>query len=142
MGMGRVRSPPTPNKSNKYAADWDYEKQEFNTMMVGMRGKRLRAQRERKQTKKGEEQRGRRKKEEKIMRKRRGKKQTNKDKQGFNNVMVGFGGILLAGYTEGKQTGDATTIAVYKKLAGMLIGLVLKTDPENLRMENGQIVMK
>ena len=26
--------------------------------------------------------------------------------------------------------------------AGMLIEMVLKTDPENLRIENGQIVMK
>jgi hypothetical protein len=67
---------------------------------------------------------------------------SNKDKQGFNNVLIGFGGILLAGYTEGKQNGDAGTLANYKKLAGMLIELVLITNPENLRVENGQIVMK
>ena len=67
---------------------------------------------------------------------------SNKDKQGFNNVMIGFGGILLAGYSEGKQEGNATTLASNKKLAGMLIEMVLKTDPENLRLENGQIVMK
>lgn len=67
---------------------------------------------------------------------------SNKDKQGFNNVMIGFGGILLAGYTEGKQNGNAETLAGYKKLAGMLIEMVFKTNPENLRLENGQIVMK
>ena len=67
---------------------------------------------------------------------------SNKDKQGFNNVMIGFGGILLAGYSEGKQEGNATTLASNKKLAGMLIEMVLKTDAENLRLENGQIVMK
>lgn len=66
----------------------------------------------------------------------------NKDKQGFNNTLVGFGGLLFAGYSEGKQTGDAATLESYKKLAGMLIKMVLKTDPENLRIENGQIVMK
>jgi hypothetical protein len=66
----------------------------------------------------------------------------NKDKQNFNNMLIGFGGLLLAGYTEGKQTGDAATVETYKKLAGGLIQLVLKTDPENLRIENGQIVMK
>jgi hypothetical protein len=66
----------------------------------------------------------------------------NKDKQGFNNMLIGFSGILLAGYTEGKQTNDAATLAGYKKLAGMLIELVLKTDPANLRIENNQIVMK
>jgi len=67
---------------------------------------------------------------------------TNKDKQAFNNVMIGFGGLLLAGYMEGKQNNDADTLANYKKLAGVLIGMVLKTDPENLRVENNQILMK
>lgn len=67
---------------------------------------------------------------------------TNKDKQNYNNMMVAFGGLLLAGYVEGKQAGDAATIENYRKLAGGLIQLVLKTDPENLRIENGQIVMK
>ena len=66
---------------------------------------------------------------------------SNKEKQGFNNVMIGFGGILLAGYAEGKQNADAETLANYRKLAGMLIEMVLKTDPKNLRLVNGQIVM-
>jgi hypothetical protein len=67
---------------------------------------------------------------------------TNKEKQGFNNTLVGFGGLLFAGYSEGKRTGDAATLASYKKLAGMLIEMVLKTDPENIRIENNRIVMK
>ncbi len=66
----------------------------------------------------------------------------NKDKQGYNNMLIGFSGLLLAGYSEGKQTGDADTLANYKKLAGMLIEMVLKTSPDNLRVENNQIVMK
>ena len=66
----------------------------------------------------------------------------NRDKQGLNNTLVGFGGILLAAYTEAKQNDDAVALATSKKLAGMLIEIVLKTDPENLRIENGQIVMK
>jgi hypothetical protein len=66
----------------------------------------------------------------------------NKDKQGFNNMLIGFGGLLFAGYTEAKQNADANALASNKKLAGMLIEMVLKTDPENLRLENGQIVMK
>ena len=66
----------------------------------------------------------------------------NKDKQNFNNMTIGFGGLLLAGYMEGKQAGDATTIETYRKLAGGLIKLVLKTDPDNLRIENGQIAMR
>ena len=67
---------------------------------------------------------------------------TNKDKQGFNNMLIGFSGLLIVGYSEGKQTGDADTLATYKKLAGVLIEMVLKTDPENIRIENNQIVMK
>jgi hypothetical protein len=66
----------------------------------------------------------------------------NKDKQGFNNMLIGFSGMLLAGYSGAKQNNDANALATSKKLAGMLIEMVLKTDPENLRIENGQIVMK
>lgn len=69
-------------------------------------------------------------------------KLANKEKQGFNNMLVGFSGILLAGYSEGKQTNNTETLASYKKLAGMLIELVLKTDPENIHIENGQIAIK
>ncbi len=67
---------------------------------------------------------------------------SNKDKQGFNNLMIGFGGMLLAIYTDAKQNSNAETLAASKQLAGMLIEMVLKTDPENLQVENGQIVMK
>lgn len=69
-------------------------------------------------------------------------KLSNKEKQGYNNMLVGFGGILLAGYTEAKQSNDIASLAANKKLAGMLIQMVLKTDPENLRVENGHIVMQ
>jgi len=69
-------------------------------------------------------------------------KAVNKDKQGFNNMLIGFGGMLLAVYSEAKQNNDDATLEKSKKLAGMLIEMVLKTDPENLRTENGQIVIK
>ena len=36
----------------------------------------------------------------------------------------------------------AATLETYQKLAGMLIQMVLKTDPANVRLENGQIVLK
>ena len=67
---------------------------------------------------------------------------SNRDKQNFNNMAVGFAGILLAGYVEGKQTGDAETLANYRKLAGGLINLVLKVDPDKLVIEDGQIALK
>jgi hypothetical protein len=66
----------------------------------------------------------------------------NKDKQGFNNMLIGFSGMLLATYSEAKQNNDADGLATSKKLAGMLIEMVLKTDPEKLRLEDGQIVLK
>jgi hypothetical protein len=69
-------------------------------------------------------------------------KVSNKDKQSYNNMLIGFSGLLLAGYTEGKENNDAATVDSYRKLAGGLIQLVLKTDPERLRLENGQIVLK
>lgn len=69
-------------------------------------------------------------------------KVSNKDKQAYNNMLVGFSGMLLAGYSEGKQSGDADTLATYKKLAGSLVQMVLKMDAENIQIENGQIVMK
>jgi hypothetical protein len=66
----------------------------------------------------------------------------NRDKQGFQNMMIGFGGMLLAVYSDGKENGNAETIANSKKLAGMLIEMVLKADPENIRVENGRIVYR
>ena len=66
----------------------------------------------------------------------------SKDKQAFNNMLIGFSGMLLAIHSEAKQNNDANALATSKKLAGMLIEMVLKTDPENLRVENGQIALK
>jgi hypothetical protein len=66
----------------------------------------------------------------------------NKDKQGFNNMLIGFSGIMLAAYTEAKQANDPEALETSKKLAAMLIELILKTDPENILVENGQIVTK
>ena len=66
----------------------------------------------------------------------------NKDKQDFNNMLVGFSGLMLAGYMEGKQNNDAAALATNKKLARMLVEMVLKTDLENIRVEGDQIVIK
>lgn len=67
---------------------------------------------------------------------------TNKQKQEFYDLMIGFSGILLAGYMEGKESGDRETLAAYQKIAGGLIELVLKVEPRNLRTENGSIVIR
>ena len=66
----------------------------------------------------------------------------NKDKQNFNNIMIGFSGLILATYTEGKQSNNPETVASAKKLAGMLLEMVLKADPEKMLIEGGRIVLK
>jgi len=66
---------------------------------------------------------------------------SNKDKQAYNNVMIGFAGLLLAGYTEGKQSNDAAALKLYSQLAGELIKMVLKVEPDRLQLKDGFIVI-
>ncbi len=67
---------------------------------------------------------------------------SNKDKQGFNDMTVGFAGLLIAGYVEAKQNDDSAALASNKKLAEMFIQMILKTDAQNVRLENGSIVIR
>ena len=66
-------------------------------------------------------------------------KMANKDKVAFNNLLVAFAAIPLATYTEGKQNGDAATVKTAGQLAGQLLQMILKTDPEKIRFENGTV---
>ena len=50
-------------------------------------------------------------------------------------MLVGLGGLLFADYAEAKQTNDTYALANSKKLAGMLIEMILNAVPENLRLE-------
>jgi hypothetical protein len=54
------------------------------------------------------------------------------DKQQIYETLIAFGAIPLATYTEGKQNGSAETVESARKLAGELIRIVLKTDPETI----------
>jgi len=45
-------------------------------------------------------------------------------------MLIGFSGLLLAGYLEGRQDNDPATLAAYRQLPGELMKLVLKIDPE------------
>ena len=65
----------------------------------------------------------------------------NKDKQAFNNMLIGFSGLLLAGYVEGKQNNDAATLKLYSQLAGELVKMVLKVEPDRLQVKDGFIVI-
>jgi hypothetical protein len=50
--------------------------------------------------------------------------------------------LLLAGYSEAKRENDRNALASNKKLAAMLMEMLLKTDPENIRIENGEILVR
>lgn len=67
---------------------------------------------------------------------------SNRDKQGLYNTLIGFAGIPLATYAEGKQLKDKPTIDVARQLAGQLIQIVLKTDPERFKFEKGEMKFK
>ena len=64
---------------------------------------------------------------------------SNRDKQAFNNMLIGFAAIPLATYAEGIENGDAATLKAARDLAGQLLTMVLKADPNNIRFENGVI---
>jgi uncharacterized protein DUF6683 len=66
---------------------------------------------------------------------------SNRDKQALYNTLIGFTGIPLATYAEGKQNGSRETIRTASALSGMLIRLILKIDPERIRFESGNVLM-
>lgn len=63
------------------------------------------------------------------------------DKQGFDDLLVGFAGLMLVGYAQGKEARDAEKLASYRELAAQLIRFVPKVEPGKLRVENGRIGM-
>lgn len=64
---------------------------------------------------------------------------SNKDKQAMYNLLIGFAGIPLATYTEGKNNNDAETVSAARQLAGKMIEIVLKTDPAKVRFDQGSL---
>lgn len=55
------------------------------------------------------------------------------EKQQIYETLVAFSGLLLAGHMEGKSSRDSETLQLYRQLAGFMIQLVLKTDPDKIR---------
>ncbi len=66
-------------------------------------------------------------------------KMPNREKQALYNTLVGFAGIPLATYAEGKQSNDQPTIKVARQLAGHLIEIVLRTSRDRFRFESGEM---
>ncbi|MDM7923115.1 MAG: hypothetical protein QUS14_12515 [Pyrinomonadaceae bacterium] len=67
---------------------------------------------------------------------------SNREKQGFYNMLLGFAGIPLMTYMEGVEKKDEATIEVARQLAGGMTEMIMKTGPENIRVEDGKIVFK
>ena len=60
-------------------------------------------------------------------------KTSNKDKTTINDLLVGFSALPLATYVEAKQSGNEESLKAAKALAGEMIKLVLKTEPDKLK---------
>jgi len=61
-------------------------------------------------------------------------KLANKDKQGLYNTLLALTGIPLTFYADAKQRNDPDAIATSRKLAGEMLKMVFKTEPERLRL--------
>jgi len=61
-------------------------------------------------------------------------KLANKDKQGLYNTLLALSGIPLTFYADAKQRNDPDAIATARKLAGEMLKMVFKTEPERLRL--------
>lgn len=62
---------------------------------------------------------------------------TNARKQELYNALIGMAAIPLATYTEGQQNGDAATVQTARQLAGELLKMVMKVEPDRVKYSNG-----
>lgn len=62
-------------------------------------------------------------------------KASNKDKHTLNDLVVGLSALPVAVYLEGKESGNKESLQTAKLLAGEMIKLVLKTNPEKLKFD-------
>lgn len=69
-------------------------------------------------------------------------KLTDAEKQQLYDTLIALSGLVLAGYMEGKNSGDTETQTLFKTLAGAMIEQVLKTDPEKARFGKGGLDVK
>jgi hypothetical protein len=55
------------------------------------------------------------------------------ERQGFYETLVMLATLPLAGYQEGRETGDAETLATYRALAGELLSTLFDAAPDEVR---------
>jgi hypothetical protein len=63
------------------------------------------------------------------------------DKQQMYETLIAFGGLSFAGYTVAKSSNDASLMNTYRQLAGVLIQLVLKTSPDQIRFRGDDLII-
>lgn len=68
-------------------------------------------------------------------------KASDKDKTTLNDMLVGFTALPFLTYIEGKKEGNADTIKTSRILAGEMIKMVLKTDPNNVRFDSKSLTI-
>ena len=61
-------------------------------------------------------------------------KMANKDKHGLYNTLLALSGIPLTFYADAQQRNDPEAVATARKLAGEMLKMVFKTEPERLRL--------
>lgn len=66
---------------------------------------------------------------------------SNKDKIMLNDLLVGFSALPFLTYIEGKKEGNADTVKTARILAGEMIKMVLKTDPNNVRFDENSLII-
>jgi hypothetical protein len=57
------------------------------------------------------------------------------DKQSMSDRLVYISGVVLFGYTVGKQTNDKATKDIYRSLAGICLQSLMKVDPNKVRID-------
>lgn len=68
-------------------------------------------------------------------------KASDKDKNTLNDMLVGFSALPFLTYIEGKKEGNADTIKTSQILAGEMIKMILKTEPQNVRFDGKSLTI-
>lgn len=68
-------------------------------------------------------------------------KASDKDKNTLNDMLVGFTALPFLTYIEGKKEGNADTVKTAQLLAGEMIKMILKTEPNNVKFDSKSLTI-
>jgi hypothetical protein len=66
---------------------------------------------------------------------------TDREKQEMSETMIYIGGLVLGGYTIGKQGDDADTVEAFQKLAGISLSSLTKLDPDKMSFNKQGLIV-